>query len=182
MKKVALVVEGPSDKAFFQSQRGWFEALGLQVAVTTGHNKNRLMRDAAKHVAVNRARGRELIALAVDLDQDDCPPSTAAAFPPLPGSGILRVVVCRNLEAWFLADHVAIRAASKAPYSAAGMTDDILDPVSKIRDVFYVGRKQYLSKTEIARLIAPVFSFSRARLKNRSINRFVSRVEGMAAL
>jgi hypothetical protein len=181
VKRLALVVEGPTDKSFFQTLRSWFEALGFTVSVTTAHNKERLIRDAPKHLAAHRYAGRDIIGFVLDQHDDECPPATASRLSQvMADADVLIAVVGRCLESWLLADEAAISAATGRNYQCHGMTDESPDPVREIRDLFYRSRGQHLSKTEIVRAIAPRFDLERAVHNSRSLRRFRDRLVSLA--
>ena len=181
MKRLALVVEGPTDKSFFQPLRSWFEVLGFSVSVTTAHNRERLIRDAPKHLAAHRHAGRDIIGFVLDQHDDECPPVTASRLSQVRGDAdVLIAVVGRCLESWLLADEAAISAATGRNYRCQGMTDGLVDPVRAIRDLFYRSRGQYLSKTEIVRAVAPRFDLERAVQNSHSLRRFRDRLVALA--
>jgi len=183
VKRLALVVEGSTDKSFFQPLRSWFEGLGFSMWVTTAHNRERLVRDAPKHLAAHRQAGREIIGFVLDQHDDECPPMTAARLSQVSGhADVLIVVVGRCLESWLLADEAAILAATGRNYQCQGMTDTLPDPVRAIRDVFYRSRGQYLSKTEIVRAVARRFDVERASHNNSSLKRFRDKLLRLAAV
>jgi len=181
VKRLALVVEGPTDKSFFQPLRSWFEGLGFSLSVTTAHNRERLIRDAPKHLAAHREAGQDIIGFVLDQHNDDCPPMTARRLLAVRGSpDVLIVVVGRCLESWLLADEAAISEATGRNYQCQGMTDVVADPVRVIRDVFYRSRGQYLSKTEIVRAVSRRFDLERGLLNNATLRRFRDRLVVLA--
>ena len=178
MKSLSIVVEGSSDKLFFSALTPWFNGQGFTPRFFSAKDRGRLIRDAAKHVAA--LSNSDLIVFALDQDDDDCPPTTANRLAHVRSQTRLISVSSRCMEAWLLADTNAIRTATGSSYNSSGFTDDILDPAARIREVFYSAFKQHFSKPELASKVAPHFSPDRARSRNRSLERFVQRLSGLA--
>ncbi len=112
-QRIGLVVEGPTDKAFFGSLNSWFQELGFLPLITKSSGRDHMIRDAEKHLRLHRAKGCVLVLFCLDQNDDACPPETAERLATVRSeSDVLVVVMARELEAWLLADEEAIRTAS----------------------------------------------------------------------
>ena len=180
MKSLAVIVEGSSDKHFFTSLKPWFEELGFLPTIIEAQNRSRLIQDADKHVATAIAGGKEVILLVIDQDEDGCAPNTASKLSQSRNTGALIAVAAKCLEAWLLADEIAVRAASARQYTNRRNTDQISRPADALRDLFFQGHKQYFTKMEIVRRVSPRFDIERAASRNSSLGRMVDRLRSLA--
>ncbi|GAB6098136.1 hypothetical protein JCM16358_00150 [Halanaerocella petrolearia] len=170
--KIALIVEGTSDKIIFKKLRDWFEDKGLEIVnIINANGKSNMYKKAHDHYEVCKYvyqvdymifipdldnDSEEEIKDKLDFDDEICRTS----------------ILIKSLEAWILADGQCIRDSLNINYSPSGMTDVINNPKQRLFNL-YKGKKDYVpTEVEAANFFASNFSIERAVNKNNSVLSF----------
>ncbi len=173
MKKIAVVVEGPSDEVFWEKVLHREFAHLCRFKVMSKNGRTKVIRDAEGLTEVLRGAGYSAVFFVVDMDDDPCATEVRQLFAASVRNpaGVPRderiVHICvarRQFEAWLLADAEAIRAAlPKVDYQCETQTDQ-LNGEKKLSDLIRSdrGAGAAFRKPAFARELAPHFSPTRA--------------------
>lgn len=178
--KVALIVEGPSDKKLLESQTRWFNSIGLDVVIRIAGGKREMCRGARKFHNVEKLHGTQKVLFLPDQNGDPCVTFTRRRVGMDKCPCALTVVLKRELEAWILADGGAVASVTGRQYEPAGQTDSILDPKGELATI--LGRRLGYRPTEVevADLISEHFSLTRSARCNTSARRFVQEMKRLS--
>ncbi|MFB0545568.1 MAG: hypothetical protein ACETWB_01540 [Anaerolineae bacterium] len=175
---LGIVVEGPSDRLFFKSQRRWFEEQGFAFKIVQTRGRSIMIREAENLLESFRLKGCRKVFFFLDQHADVCPPFTAERLKRVAHEeDVVICVIARALEAWFVADEEAVARATgqsfkKQPTNALDKPKDIL------KELFKRGRHMSLTEIEMVRAICLYFSFERATEGNASLRRFINKLQG----
>lgn len=194
MPTIGIGVEGPSDKAF------WDKVLHKHFApsrfdIRAMGSVQRLIRDAPSLIEAFRSYRYQAAFLILDFDtslrkgyrcpaqviQEFDPVVQAEARTPVQSRFSFICVAVRGLEAWYLADELAIRAVFKhTAYSAPWDTGE-LNPRSVLLELSRSETgSSTLNKLETARRLAPRFDPTRAQERSPSFAHFWERLSLVA--
>ena len=189
MRWIGVGVEGPSDKAFWDSVlHREFKGRGFLFDVRNMDHREKLIRDTPKLYADFREAGYLAGFILVDRDKDPCVTEVLNLF-----DGAIRqaakiqvtqrdLFVCvaiRELESWFLAEEAAIRTVlGVADYSALPAMESP-GGKTKLIKLLKHSRGQHAGYNEIsfAREMAKVFVPARARPNSISFDYFWNNLE-----
>ena len=173
---IGLVVEGPSDLIFFESQKTFFQSRHhFVVKIVPTHGKKNMIKDAHKHLKILRSLQCDKVIYFIDQDFDACPPATAARLNSIKQEAdVLICVLTRELEGWFLADSDAVKKATGQNYNSH--TDDVTDAKEVLRALFKKDPLEVVTDIEVAKSMLPHYFFPRASNRNRSITRFLCKI------
>lgn len=172
--KIALIVEGPSDKIVVESQAQWFSQLGFEVTVRPAGGKTEMFKKAAKFHRVETMLGARKAIFLPDQNGDPCATRTRERVGMDDCPCALTVVLKRELEAWLLADGKAVTLATRKQYQPPGQTDSIPDPKQELSRKFFRAFGYNPSEVEMAHEVSRHFSLSRAARYNTSAKRFIN--------
>lgn len=193
MKWVGVGVEGPSDKAFWDSVlHREFKGRGFLFDVRNMDHREKLIRDTPKLYADFREAGYQAGFILVDRDKDPCVTEVLnlfdaairqAARNQVEQRGLFVCVAIRELESWFLAEEQAIRVVLEVADYSAPMATDSPGGKTKLIKVLKNSRGQHAGYNEIsfAREMAKVFSPANARPHSPSFDYFWSKLERVLA-
>jgi hypothetical protein len=169
--KVGIIVEGLSDKLLIDKIISEVSRDDLESNVYIGGSKEQIIKDADKHYKVNKLLGCQHIIFVIDQDRCLCITEAKDLIKLKEEVKAIRFIVCRELEAWILADGQAVTSVSGKSYSPAGITDGIDGPKEVLGNL--IRRIGYLpSELEMVNMILPHFSITRCIRNNNSANRF----------
>lgn len=176
LRRVGLVVEGETERKFFEQQKQWFQQKGIALAVVAANGKPRLVQEADRHLSVLRLRGCERVFFLIDQDDGECAPAVAKTLQAVRReTDVVVCVLTRTLEAWVLADTVAIHKATGGQPGPVP-TDVLSNPDQKLRDLFFRKFHRHLSKMEMIQRASRHLSLDRCAQANASARRFVSKL------
>ena len=175
--RIGIVVEGDTERRLFEEHRPWFLAQGLEVKVAQAGGRPRLIQEARSHLEVMRLKKCRYTFFLLDQDDDPCPPAVAALLQDVRGEpDAIICVMCRELEAWFLADTPAILKATGQRFTGLP-TDGLERPAERLKELFHHSKRKFLTKMEMIRAISPHFDFERAAQGNCSASRFLRKLQ-----
>lgn len=176
---LGIVVEGPSDKLFFESHKRWFEEQGVALKIVQTRGRSAMIQEAEKHLKSLWLKGCQKVFFFLDQDADVCPPFTAERLKSVAGeSDAVICVMARALEAWLLADEEAITRATGQPFKS--QPTDALDRPKEILKGLFRRRHHGIAPPD-RRMVATLchhFSFERAAENNASLCRFLKNLKG----
>lgn len=178
--KIALIVEGESDKKIFERQIPLFSQIGLQVSVTQTGGKGKMCRGARRFHTVETLRGNRKVVFLPDQHGDPCALVTREKVGMDECPCALVVVVKRELEAWILADGEAVSKATRKLDRPAGLTDTIPDPKQELLKKLSRALGDGVTGVELAKAVSPHFSLRRAAKNNTSAKRFLDQLRQLA--
>ncbi len=180
--KIGIAVQGPSDREFFDKVlHKHFH--GITFDVRNLKSQHKLIRQAPTLLDTFRDAGYCAGFILVDRDDSTCISSVIGLFDrtiqgsarEIISSRYLHICVAiRELEAWYLADSVAIAAAfPKASYSPPQDTSS-LNAEAKIRDLWQqqYGLYSAVNKIDLAKKISAKFNPNKARTRSKSFAYF----------
>lgn len=189
MKWVGVGVEGPSDKAFWDSVlHREFKNRGFLFDVRNMDHREKLIRDTPKLHADFREAGYHAGFILIDRDDEPCVTEVLNLFDAatrqtarnhVDQRDMFVCVAIRELESWFLAEEAAIRSVlGNAGYSAP-LATDTPGGKAKLIKVLKHARGNHAGYNEIsfAREMAKTFSPANARLHSPSFNYFWGKME-----
>lgn len=191
MKRVGVVVEGPSDLVFwhrllgrmFSSQGYWFDIRNLK-------GGDRVIQQAPELVNDFRKAGYHSAIFIVDADSAPCPSTTLARFDEsflrdlrrhAPAKRFVHIFVAtRELESWILADEECMRLLLEFPnYQAPGVEAQPAGKAKLLRLCREHGASvSGMQDHEFARQAASRFDPMRARDRSPSFAHFWERLTG----
>lgn len=178
--KIALIVEGPSDKIVLESQAECFSELGVEITVRPTGGKPEMCKKAAKFHKIETILGARKVIFLPDQNADACAIVTRRKIGMDKCRCAVTLVLKRELEAWILADGNAVTSVTGKQYQPAGQTDSISDPKQELMRRFFRALGYNPSEVEMATEISPHFSLSRATKYNTSAKRFVGELTRLA--
>lgn len=178
--KIALIVEGQSDKIVFESQGDWFSQLGFEVTVRRTRGKPEMCKKARKFHRAETILGSQKAIFLPDQHGDPCATYTREKVGMNDCPCAITVVLKRELEAWILADGKAVTKATGKQYQPAGQTDSVRDPKQELTARFSRAFGYNPSEVEMASEISQYFSLARAAKYNTSAKRFVDELSALA--
>lgn len=175
--RIGIVVEGDTERRLFEAFRSWFQGRGLEIKVVQANGRPRLIQEAHSHLKVMRMKQCQHTFFLLYQHNDPCPPAVAALLQGVRQEpDAIVCVVARELEAWFLADTVAVYQATGQQFSNTP-TDELDRPVERLKDLFYrTKQRKSLTKMEMMKIISSHFDFERAAQGNHSANRFLRKL------
>jgi hypothetical protein len=189
MKWVGVGVEGPSDKAFWDTiLHREFKNRGFLFDVRNMDHREKLIRDTPKLYADFREAGYLAGFILVDRDNDPCVTEVLNLFEStirqtakvhVSQRDLFVCVAIRELESWFLADETAIQTVlGFQHYSAAPAADS---PAGKTKLIKLLkesrGKQAGYNEISFAREMAKVFTPANARPHSNSFDYFWGRLE-----
>lgn len=180
--RISLIVEGDSDKIILDRQRNWFNSLGLEFDIVTTYGKKSMIKSAMKHYNIALLKGAINVIFLPDQNGDQCALVTRQNIGMDSQSRAVTIVMKRELEAWILADGQSIRDSISINYRPSGYTDAEIDPKQKLLSILQRKLGYLPTEIEIAMLIAPYFSITRAARANTSAKRFKDFIERVSTM
>lgn len=177
--KIFLIVEGDSDKILFDSQRRWFDYLGLELDIVPTYGKQNMIKTAKKHYKISIIRSANSIVFLPDQNGDVCALVTRQRIGINSLDKAVTIVIKREIEAWVLADGQCIRDSIHVQYSPAGQTDMEVDPKQKLHSILKSKFGYLPTNIEAAKMLASNFSINRAAMNNTSAKRFKEFIESV---
>lgn len=175
-QRIGIVVEGDTERRLFENHRAWFQERGLEIKVAQANGRPRLIQEARSHLEVMRLKQCQYTFFLLDQDDDDCPPAVAAQLQEVSKEpDTIICVTARELEAWFLADTVAVLKATGQRFTGIP-TDELTRPAERLKELFHHSKRKSLTKMEMMRAISPHFALDRAARGNRSAGRFLNKL------
>jgi hypothetical protein len=138
MVKLGFIVEGETEKIILE-QSDFFNYLqSLNIAyiaevIDAKGNGNLLPYNIIPHTKVLEDKGATQIFILTDLDDDQCITNTKQRISPLAHHVV--TVSTKTIEAWFLADSVAMGAFLKEPSFNYDFPENLSDPLEEIRSL-----------------------------------------------
>ena len=175
--RTSFIVEGDSDKIILDGQRTWFEQLGLDFDIFPTYGKQNMIKSAMKHYRVALMQGYSNIVFLPDQNGDPCALVTREKIGMDSKDRAVTIVMKRELEAWILADGQCIRDSVGIDYRPSGQTDAEMDPKQRLLSILKSKLGYLLTEIEVATLVAPCFSITRAAMANASAKRFKEFIE-----
>lgn len=172
--KIALIVEGPSDKRFFEKlYEQFYRHTQFEVFVRPAGGKPRIFNKAQHHFhSCIYGEGADHVIFIVDIDQST-EVNTLAKFKINGDPSKYSVhVVIRELEAWFLADGNCLSKVLDTLYQPSGYTDKIENPKEKLQMMFKKKFGYILTEMEMVDKIIEHFSLDSASQYNNSARKF----------
>ncbi|MGF7184100.1 hypothetical protein GGQ84_000180 [Desulfitispora alkaliphila] len=179
--KIALVVEGQSDRIFFSSLIDYFKNYGVSIDIIDTGGRPSMFKNAEKHYkACKYGLGADFVIFMPDIDNDVSVDITAEKVKVCSGDNYKVSVIVRELEAWILADGNCINQVLDSDYQPSGITDNIVNPKEKLTHMIYDKLNLKLTAFEIAQKFSPHFSVFRAEQNNNSLNYFLQIIKGLS--
>lgn len=183
MKKIAVIVEGPSDEIFWEKVLNREFAQECRFKVMCQNNRAKVIQKALPLMSGCRKGGYHSVFFLVDLDKDRCATAVKDLFDPEvlevasrePSNRFVHICVAkREFEGWLLADELAIQQVlPNAQYVCDAPTDDI-NAERRLGELLRSdrGAGAGFRKPAFAREVAPHFSPIRAAQSSRSFAYF----------
>ena len=187
MKKIAVVVEGPSDEVFWEKVLNREFARRCRFKVIKRNGRSNVISGAADLLESLRGAGYEAIFFVVDLDDEPCVAAVRELFAagvkqdslaPLEQRRVHLCIARRHFESWLLADEEAIRAAlPNVTYSCEAATDG-RNGKAQLKQLIRTDRGAAASFREpaFAQEMAPCFSPAKAVRWSSSFAHFWTRM------
>ena len=171
--KIALIVEGLSDKILFNEQRQWFSSKGVEIDIIVAGNKHTMITKALKFYKASIISGATNIIFLPYQNGDQCALVTRGRMHAdnLPGATTL--VIKRELEAWILADSNCINCKLDPNYHTSGITDNLSNPKQILISMFQKKLGYTPTTVESVKMFADRFSIEQAAHANKSAKRLV---------
>ena len=136
MVKIGFIVEGAVDKMILGSRifQEYLTTLGIDFikdVVDAGGNGNLLPHNIEKHTKILEDKGATKIFILTDLDADQCITLTKERINSLPNQTV--AVSIKEVEAWFLADVLAMQTLLIDPSFTIDNPEVIENPFEEIR-------------------------------------------------
>ena len=178
--RISFIVEGDSDKIILDGQRNWFSSLGLEYDIIPTYGKKKMIQSAMKHYSIALLHGCSNIIFLPDQNGDQCALVTRQKLGMDSKDKAVTIVMKRELEAWILADQQCIRDSMGIDFRPSGQTDAEMDPRQRLLSILKRKFGHFLTEIEVATLVAPYFSITRAAIANTSTKRFKEFIESIA--
>lgn len=175
--KISFIVEGDSDKIILNGQRNWVSSLGLEFDIYPTYGKPNMIKSALKHYRIARLYDFSNIIFLPDQNSDQCALVTRQKIGMDSKERAVTIVLKRELEAWILADGQCIRDSLGINYRPSGQTDAEMDPKQRLLSILKSKLGYLPTEIEVAMLVAPCFSITRAAIANTSAKRFKDFIE-----
>jgi len=177
--KIALIVEGLSDKIILDEQRQWFLSLGMEIDIIVAGDKITMIRKALKFYKASIISGATRVIFLPDQNGDQCALVTRKRINADNLPNATTSVMQRELEAWILADHNCINCTIDPNYHTSGITDNVINPKQNLFSM--IKRKLGYEPTtvESAKIFANQFSIVQAANANNSAKRFINLVNSL---
>lgn len=167
MVKIGFIVEGDTEKILLESNefRNLLNELRLEYVsdvINASGNGNLLPHNISKHSQILRDKGATHIFILTDLDKDKCVTETKNRINP--ETGHFCIVSKKQIEAWFLADTVALRNFIAFNLEEFERPEDVENPFEEIKRLRMnmqnrgFSNKRYLANS----IISSSFSIKRA--------------------
>jgi hypothetical protein len=178
--RISFIVEGDSDKIILNGQHNWFSSLGLEYDIVPTGGKKSMIKSAMKHYRIALLTDSSNIIFLPDQNGDTCALVTRQIIGMDSKDRAVTIVLKRELEAWVLADGQCIQDSVGINYRPSGQTDAEMNPKQKLLSILK-GKLGYLpAEIEVATLVAPCFSITRAARANTSAKRFKEFIESIS--
>ena len=178
--RISFIVEGESDKIILDGQRNWFSSLGLEYDIVPTGGKKSMIKSAMKHYRIALLTDSSNIVFLPDQNGDTCALVTRRMIGMDSEDRAVTIVLKRELEAWILADGQCIRDSVGINYRPSGQTDAEIDPKQRLLSILKSKLGYLLTEIEVATLVAPCFSITRAAIANTSAKRFKDFIESIS--
>lgn len=178
--RISFIVEGDSDKIILDGQRNWFSSLGLEYDIVPTGGKKNMIRSAMRHYRIAHLTGSSNIIFLPDQNGDICALVTRQRISMNSKDRAVTIVLKRELEAWILADGQCIRDSVGINYRPSGQTDAEMDPKQRLLSILKSKLGYLPTEIEVATLVAPCFSITRAAIANTSAKRFKEFIESIS--
>lgn len=180
--RISLIVEGDSDKIILDGQRNWFSSLGLEYDIIPTYCKTKMIQSAMKHYRVALLRGCCSILFLPDQNNDQCALVTREKIGMDSQDRAVTIVMKRELEAWILADGQCLWDCVGINLRPSGQTDDEIYPKKKLLSSLRHKLGYWPTEVEVAILVTPCFSITRAAMANTSAKRFKEFIEEISPM
>jgi hypothetical protein len=191
VKKIAVVVEGPSDKVFWEKVLNREFAPQILFKVMSKNGRSKVVESAPFFLDACRRGGYAGIFFLVDLDDTPCVAAVRELFDgrllvKAPEDSAFFIHICvakKEFEAWLLADEEAIREVlPNAGYVGHEFTDE-LGAERKLKELLHLdrGAGAGFRKPGFAREVAPYFIAARAMARSHSFTYFWNKVTAAVA-
>lgn len=178
--RISFIVEGDSDKIILDGQRSWFSLLGLEYDIVPTGGKKNMIKSAMKHYRIALLTDCSNVIFLPDQNGDICALVTREKIGMDSKDRSVTIVMKRELEAWILADGQCIRDSVGINYRPSGQTDAEMDPKQRLLSILKSKLGYLPTEIEIATLVAPCFSITRAAIANTSAKRFKDFIESIS--
>lgn len=169
MKKIAVVVEGPSDEVFWEKVLHREFAHRCRFKVIKQNGRTNVIAASSDLVESLRGAGYSAVFFVVDLDSDPCLEAVKSLFAesvresaggPIELRFAHLCIARREFESWLLADAAGIRAALPKVNYACTENTDVRSGKPQLKQLIYADRGPGASFREpaFAREMAPHFS------------------------
>jgi len=175
--RISFIVEGDSDKIILDGQRNWFSSLGLEYDIVPTGGKKNMIKSAMKHYRIALLHGCSNIIFLPDQNGDQCALVTRKMIGMDSVNRAVTIVMKRELEAWILADGQCIQDSVGINYRPSGQTGAEMDPKQRLLAILKSKLGYLHTEIEVATLVAPCFSITRAAIANNSAKRFKEFIE-----
>jgi hypothetical protein len=175
--RTSLIVEGDSDKIILEGQGNWFQSLGLESDIIPTGGKKNMIKSAMKHHRIALLRGCCSILFLPDQNSDQCALVTRDKIGMDSKDKAATIVMKRELEAWILADGQCLRDSVGINYRPSGQTDAEMHPKERLLSLLRRKLGYCPTEVEVAKLVSPYFSITRAAMANKSAKRFKEFIE-----
>lgn len=190
MKKIAVVVEGPSDEVFWEKVLNREFAHRCRFKVIKQNGRTNVIAASSDLAESLRGAGYSAVFFVVDVDDDPCFESVKNLFPesvrtnanePVNQRFIHICIARRDFESWLLADADGIRAAlPNVNYTCTEITD-LCSGKAQLKRLIHADRGPGAAFREpaFAREMAPLFSPANALQWSSSFAHFWGRVTAL---
>lgn len=174
MVKVGFIVEGDSDKIFFESEnfRNYLQELSISFipeVINANGNGNLLPKNISEYSKALISKGATHIFVVTDLDTDKCVTLTKERINPSVNHKC--IVVKKDIEAWFLADTNTMRTFFENTDFICENPESIENPFNEIhnRRLEFQCRGISNSKIKLANTLVNIGLSFQSMLKHHNV-------------